>query len=618
MSALESKRKFLLYPTAKKGPDVPYKNQRKNNPTLRGFVVVLAAMLMRWVVFLPKTVWKTSGFGMLRPIRKYIENYEPRYDPTVVPIEDPFADENTTEPVESTMTRNPSPRGPAAHYYSVADYHALYVSGELTPTAVAKAILPLIRRDTSPPGEYSIGWFDCQAEMVLAAAEASTKRYKEGRPLGLFDGVPTGVKDEYDLDGYRTCLGSFNDYTGQVAAEDGSITSWCAKKMEEAGAIILGKLSMHEFGLDTPGINLRYGTPPNPYNPRYYPGGSSSGCAYAVSAGLIPIALGSDGGGSIRIPASFCGVVGLKPTHGRLSHHPGVNHAVTCSVNGPLAGDMESLYEYYRIIGVPDPMSDFPMPPPRRLRNSSSSGRKVLGIPEAWFSRATPAVQRLCRTLLVKLTSEYGYELVPIEIPFLVEGQMAHALTMLTDAATLLPEKRKKFSPGNQILLELGSATPSTDYLLAQKLRQLLMQHLAYLWKQYPGMLIVTPTTSCAGWPIRSRSELKYGLSDGDQTLQSMEYVWLANFTGTPSVTVPAGFVGAEGSPEAGQEVDETSTGRIPVGLMATGEWCSEDLLLHWGAEAEEAGADRLARPPIWVDVVARARQEMKEQNTAP
>lgn len=203
---------------------------------------------MDWVPFLPQIIYSNAGFNGLRKIRKYIEDYEPRFDPTVVPLDseshNPFADNSS-----SSIDHVPAPcQNPKARYYSVADYHTKYLSGELTPTTVVKAILPLIRRDTTPVGEHSVAWFACQVDRVLAAAEASTKRYQEKRPLGLFDGVPAAVKDEYDLDGYRSCLGSLNDYTGEVPFE-GSITSWCARKLEEAGAVILGKLSMHEFGL---------------------------------------------------------------------------------------------------------------------------------------------------------------------------------------------------------------------------------------------------------------------------------------------------------------------------------------------------------------------------------
>ena len=136
-------------------------------------------------------------------------------------------------------------------YYSVADYHALYKSGELTPTAVVKGLLPLIRRDLSTPGQHSNAFTDSRVELVLAAAEESTRRYQEVRPLGLFDGVPAAVKDEFDLDGYRTKLGSLNDYTLEPKSDDPSITNWCIRQLEKAGAIVVGKVSMHEFGLGT-------------------------------------------------------------------------------------------------------------------------------------------------------------------------------------------------------------------------------------------------------------------------------------------------------------------------------------------------------------------------------
>jgi hypothetical protein len=206
---------------------------------------------LEYIGFVRRIVWKNTGFADLRLIRRYIENSEPRYDPTVIPVatSSPFDD-----PVKAVETA--AAWKPEARYYTVADYRNLYLSGELTPLAVAEAILPLIRRDTTPPGSHSIGFFDSNVELVLAAAKASTLRYKENRPLGLLDGVPLGVKDEYDIEGYTTCLGSRNDYTG-VAAPGESITAWCVKKLEEAGAVNVGKLSMHEFGLGMFSIYFR-------------------------------------------------------------------------------------------------------------------------------------------------------------------------------------------------------------------------------------------------------------------------------------------------------------------------------------------------------------------------
>ena len=562
---------------------------------------------MEWSRFVREAVYKNAGFTSLRNLKDYIEEFEPWFEPQVVPLptnepREDYSGEPVVLPKEPADHRA---KYPAARYYSAADYRELYLSGELTPTQVAKALLPLIRRDVTPPSEYSLAFIDTNATLVLEAAEASTRRYREGRSLGLLDGVPTAVKDEYDMDGYATTLGSSRDYKG-TKAEDNDYTTWCVKRLNAAGAMILGKLSMHEFGLDTTGNNPHHGTPMNPHNSLYYPGGSSSGTAYAVSAGLIPVGLGSDGGGSIRIPAAACGVYGLKPTHGRVSLLPGQNHSVTCAVNGPIAADMQSLATLFSVMAEPHPASHFPslgrlhLTPPKD---------KILGIPEAWFARATPGTQQLCREMIDRLVSERGYTTVPIDIPFLLEGQTAHALTVLCDAATLLP-LTKGISAANRIMVALGKAAPASDLMLAQKLRRVLMQHLSWLWQEYPGMMIVTPVMSCDGWPLQSKSELKYGVSDGDRTVQMMEYTWLANFCGVPAITVPAGFVVPQnGAPGAGEVADMDTHGKIPVGLMATAEWCQEEQLLQFGYEVEQISGDKRSRPPNWVDVVDEARK---------
>lgn len=609
-------RRFFNYPEPVQGPDVPYKNERKSNPVTRGFMLVVAAFFMESFRWLREMIWRNAGFGSLRNIIHYIEEQEPWFEPQVVPYADADVDDVSDaarDAQAATSTPNVSAETkpddttivvtyPENRHYSAADYRMLYLSGALTPIQVAETLLPLIRRDVPEPTEYASAWFETNVAKVMAAAKASTQRYKDKQTFGPLDGVPTGVKDEYDMEGYNTCLGSRNAYVDRESRID---TTWCVRKLEAAGALILGKLSMHEFGLDTTGNNPIYGTPRNPYNPAYYTGGSSSGTGYAVAAGLIPIGLGSDGGGSIRIPSSMCGIFGLKPTHGRLSFKPGQNHSVTCACLGPMAADVESLATVFQIISEPHAASYFPLHRPIRLTHAASDS-KIIGFPTAWFDRATPTIQTLCRGMIDRLVTEHGYTTVPIEIPFLAEGQTAHAMTVLTDAATLLPDTRG-LTAANRILIALGRVTPSTDYLLAQKLRRVLMQHLAWLWREYPGMLIVTPTTSCEGWPIRGgESELRYGVNDGDTTMQSMEYVWLANFCGLPSISVPAGFVLPAASLRK-QFPEPASANPIPVGLMATGEWCSEESLLRFAALAEKVGAGQRRRPPNWFDVYQKS-----------
>ncbi|RYP33274.1 hypothetical protein DL767_004827 [Monosporascus sp. MG133] len=616
-SGASPRRRLFLYPDPIRAPDVPPTPEKKPNPRIYGWFLVVAAFLMEWVGFIRINAWRNAGFGSLRDVYEYLILTEPRYDATVFPLdeeddENDGSKEDQQKDVANAISKSGAPD-------AVADLRSRYLSGELTPLNVVRAILLLIRRDTNPPGAHCLAWFEVKADLVIKAAEASTQRYREGRPLGPLDGIPTAVKDEYDMEGYKTTLGSRNDYISlyqpgpvQHMGGDGKIDSWCVRKLEEAGAIILGKLSMHEFGMDTPGYNITYGTPRNPYNSKYYCGGSSSGSAYAVAAGLVPFTLGSDGGGSIRIPAAFCSVFGLKPTHGRVSFFPVQNHSNTAAVNGPLAVDMRSLATLYAAIKDPDPKSLFPLASkkPINLSYDDPTRPKLLGIPEPWIQRSTPAVQKIIREMIDWFVENKGYKTVPIDIPLVAEGQIAHALTLLTDAATLLRDT-KGISPANRILLALGRTTPACDYQLAQRLRRVLMQHLAWLWSQHPGMIIVTPTTACAGWPIRDEAELRFGISDGDQTMRSMEYVWMANFCGVPSISVPAGFVAPDGTPGEGEVADLDTVGKVPVGLMGMGEWCEEEALLRFGFDAEEAGWDlgRRGRAEGWVDVMRIARK---------
>ena len=223
--------------------------------------------------------------------------------------------------------------------------------------------------------------------LVLAAAEASTARWKAGKPLSALDGVPVAIKDEVDLEGYRKTLASNVDFT-----PDPNVTSWCVAQWEAAGAIIVGKTNMHELGMATTNNNANGNSPSNPHNPHYYPGGSSGGSAYAVAAGLVPIALGVDAGGSIRIPSAYCGLYGLKPTHGRVSRLPTPSVCASMSVAGPMTANIADLELAYRVMATPNlsdlHSSQFPIP----TVPSSPSKPRVLGIYKPYFDAADSSV----------------------------------------------------------------------------------------------------------------------------------------------------------------------------------------------------------------------------------
>lgn len=541
---------------------------------------------------LPYLLWSNAGFSSLRSLKE-LDDVDPRYDPTVIPVS---ATNDTALVVpENVNELRVTPVNAKDRFYTVADFHNAYRSGTHTPTDIVETLLPLIRRDVQQRSRHSTAFMPGPAEAVRQAAEASTRRWKAGKPLSILDGVPFGVKDDLEVKGYKRYIGTSHEYTN--GKEDQAETSWCVKKVEEQGAILVGKLTMHELGMDTTNNNPIWGTPLNPYHERYYTGGSSGGAASAVAAGLIPFAIGSDGGGSVRIPSNYCGLYGLKTSHNRVSTAPMANAGKSVTVRGPLASSMADLEVSYRVLAQPDP-SNYPsseFSPPRALTGPRN---KVLGIYKPWFDRADPPVQEACHSALQYLQFELGYQIIDISIPLLHQGQLAHAMTILAEGAAGHKTSIFELTPANRILMSVARQTPATDFLLAQRVRNIIMEHLAYLFKQHPGLIIVTPTTPNAGWPIEE-ADLAHGMSNANMQLKNMEYVWLANFTGVPCIQFPVGYVdGVQGK----------GTGKVPIGLSGNGEWGSEDALIEFGFDGErwlnEGYEGGKLRPEAWVDVL--------------
>lgn len=495
--------------------------------------------------------WTLNKFDKIKDISE-LHDYDVLHDPTVIPIA-PSGDKT----LSITALPVPLARASPNDYYTSADFQALYKSGKITPSDVVECLLPLIQRDQNPQGQFSVGFISSKADLVRAAAKASTERYKEGKPLSALDGVPLAIKDEVHLSGYKRTLGSRLD-----RSDKGDRTAWCVQKWQEAGAIIIGKTNMHEVGLDTTNNNPTWGTPLNPHNTGYYTGGSSGGSAYAIASGLVPIALGVDGGGSIRLPASFCGIYGLKPTHSRVSARAGTEKTDSVAVNGPMASSIDDLALGYRIMAQPDTLSKTSSLFPNSLAldttfSGRQQGKKYLGLVKYWIDRSDPVVLNMFHTAVDHFVKAHNYEVVDIDIPLLPQGQKAHALTILSEARSgLSTSEIKQLTWHNQLLLNVaGSHASAQDFLGAQKLRNLQMSHLAYLWEQYPGLLVLTPTTPTAGWKIAKPTDITsgYGVSDGDMSLRSMEYVYFANWTGAPAISIPMGW---------------TANENVPVGLM--------------------------------------------------
>ncbi|KAK8702856.1 hypothetical protein V6N13_021191 [Hibiscus sabdariffa] len=237
--------------------------------------------------------------------------------------------------------------------WTVMDYSRAYRSGEITPLKVAERFIDAVRESSSRPLPVCF-FINYDPEDILRQAAASTLRYERGAPISALDGVPIAVKDEIDCSPYPTTGGT--KWLHKVRPCTGD--ACCIARLRSCGAILVGKTNMHELGATPSGTNPHYGAPRNPYDPSRISGGSSSGSAAIVSAGLCPAALGVDGGGSVRMPASLSGVVGFKPTFGCIPHSGVLPLNWTVGMVGILAGTLEDAFIVYAAISGPLPSDE--------------------------------------------------------------------------------------------------------------------------------------------------------------------------------------------------------------------------------------------------------------------
>jgi Asp-tRNA(Asn)/Glu-tRNA(Gln) amidotransferase A subunit family amidase len=470
--------------------------------------------------------------------------------------------------------RAPAPRG--ARVETAAEFVRAYREGRTTPLAVAERALEAMRSADalSPPLRAVIARDEHE---LLAQARASTERWQRGAPLGPLDGVPVAIKDELDVRGLPTTVGT--RFLDRVASEDATVVA----RLRAAGALLIGKTNMHEIGIDPSGFNPHHGTARNPYDPTRNTGGSSSGSGAAVAAGLCPIAIGADGGGSIRIPASLCGVVGLKATWSRVSEHGAAPLCWSVAHVGPLAASARDAALAYAIIAGPDERdpSSLNQPPPHLdgLGNTNVEGLR-LGVYTPWFEHAEPDVVSCCRALLRELENR-GAKIVEVEIPDLELGRLAHAITILSEMATAMEPydaaHRGKYGHGVRISLTLARELTNRDYVRAQQVRTRLTAHLERVLASVDA--VVTPATAITAPPIGPQM-LPYGETNLDVTSALMRFAFPTNLTGHPSISVPAGY------DRAG----------LPVGLQFIGRAWEEHLLLRLAEVTEELVERRAPR----------------------
>ena len=508
-----------------------------------------------------------------------------------------FDDSPTMHPIHFTETVAP----PAAHIpqsewpnkktvklsgfqpTTVLDYAAAYRNDTSDPRVVAQRVLEAIEKSEADDPALR-AFIAVNPEDVRQQAEASARRIRDGQALSVFDGVPVAVKDEVDMLPYPTTVGTA--FLGKSpCVEDSTVVA----RMRAAGAVLIGKANMHEIGIGVTGLNPIHGTSRNPYDPAHFSGGSSSGSAVAVAAGLCPAAIGADGGGSIRIPASFCGIVGLKPTFGRISEHGAAPLCWSVAHLGPLAATATDTALLYAVLAGPDSHDRIslhqPAPTLSGWDNTDLHGLSI-GVFRPWFHHAAADVVSGCEAMLQQLV-DMGATLKEISIPNLEAARIAHTITIAGEMAQALDETyaehHREHGLDVRINLALARRFTTVDYVRAQRIRTRTIANFNRVLHEVD--VIITPATGLTA-PLIPTKALAGGESNLTQLVEIMRFATFANLTGLPAISFPVGY----------------NDKGLPIGMQAIGRAWQEATLLRLALAAEQNLVRKI--PPIHFNLI--------------
>ena len=416
------------------------------------------------------------------------------------------------------------------------------------------------------------------AESALERAGLADAELAAGRDRGPLHGIPIAHKDLFYTRGVRTTGGS-KVYERFVPDYD----AYVVEKLDAAGAVSLGKLNMHELAFGITSGNPHFGPVRNPWNPEHIPGGSSGGSAAAVASEMVFAATASDTGGSIRIPASLCGTVGLKPTYGRVSRFGTLPLAFSLDHMGPLARTVRDAALVLNAIAGYDP------------RDPASAERPVedfvpeagcairglrIGVPEAFFfERLDPEVESAVRAS-VKRAGTLGATIRMVRLPDMATLNAIGQLIQLCEVAAVVEPQvgnRAQFGADVLALVDQGRLLPATDYINAQRLRRQYQLEFRRIWEEVD--CLVTPTTPIPAPPIGATSVRVAG-RDEEVRPTLTRLVRGFNYLGLPALSIPCG---------------RTAAG-LPIGLQLAGPPFQESRILQVGAalEAESGAGPRL------------------------
>ncbi len=488
-------------------------------------------------------------------------------EPTLFPLNIP--DKHAVAHMQTPMDEPSNQRTPREQipYSTIRDYALAYRQGKLTPQQVAEQVIAAIEKsDQTSPSMHAFS--ASYAEDIRRQAEVSTDLLRKGKPRSFLEGVPIAIKDEVDLVPYPTTVGTSFLGTKPVAKD-----AYVSARLRAAGALLVGKTNMHEIGIATNGENVHHGRIANPYDLHRDTGGSSSGSGAAVAAGIVPVAIGADGGGSIRVPASLCGVVGLKPTFGRVSEAGAAPLCWSVAHLGPLGVSVEDVAFVYQTIAGPDPnepLSQQQSPVTVNGWNTPDLKGLRVGVFPEWSQHASLEIVEANEKMIAEFEKR-GAVVTKITIPELDAMRVAHAITILSEMAACMknyPENWGDFAPATQLSLVLGQEMSSHDYIQAQRMRTRALKYFADVFVKVDVLL--TPTTALTA-PIVPAEAESNGWSDLSTDTEMMRFVFPGNLLGLPAISFPVGY----------------DSNGMPIGMQAIGRHWEEALLLRVAYNAE-------------------------------
>jgi aspartyl-tRNA(Asn)/glutamyl-tRNA(Gln) amidotransferase subunit A len=458
-------------------------------------------------------------------------------------------------------------------YLSAVELAEAYRSARLSPVEVARAVAARIDATHGPLNAF------CHRDhpRALKDAEASEARWREGRPLGPLDGVPVSIKDVALTKGWPTLRGSRTVDRFQKWEEDAPSTA----RLREAGAVLIGKTTTPEFGWKGVTDGPLTGITRNPWNTDLTPGGSSGGAAAALAAGIGPLATGTDGGGSIRIPAGMTGVFGLKPTFGRVPHAPPSPFGTLAHL-GPMSRTVTDAAIMLGALTRPDARDPLALPYDdvdyRAALHGGVRGLRVAFSAHLGYVRVEPEVAAIVASA-VSAFEELG-AIVEAADPGFDNPQEAFRTLWYAGAASLFrtisAAKRRQVEPALMEIVTEGEGIEVLDYLAAERMRFELGQRMAAFHARFD--LLLTPTLPITAFAA-GREVPEGWWSPRWFTWTPFTYPF--NLTRQPAASVPCGFTAAG----------------LPVGLQIVGPLYSDALVLR-AARAFEIARPWSARRP--------------------